>query len=243
MKTKIIIIFILFSTKSFCDLGGSASIATPEIYNNYNILITDIGLSYDYNVYDLTLTPFTNINTWMAHKENSFFNYPFRDIYTLGIIANYKNFTLSIDHYCSHSVYSSKVWEWNKNYIDDDVYIMSLSVLSKAMFQYSYINNNFNIDLYIAKIIDNKDYYFSSDISYKTSYYKIGVAASYWSGISEKERSQFKIYTKFEYNNTFIELSFTDNSREIKQIFDNNHLYDEYTLDKTCYMIKIGYKI
>lgn len=71
------------------------------------ISYTDINVHYVFSFWNIELVPFGAVKTWAIPRSNLIGGSPFCDIYTVGCEIFWKGISISIDHYCAHSVRSS----------------------------------------------------------------------------------------------------------------------------------------
>ena len=103
---KIIAILLLFTSILFSQFNGYLEVGKDV---ESDVSYTDIKLEYKFNYNNLFIKPFGGQMTWFEYGQYNK-NYPFRDVYYIGIESGYKNITFGIDHYCSHAVYSRNNW-------------------------------------------------------------------------------------------------------------------------------------
>jgi len=71
------------------------------------ISYTDINVHYVFSFWNIELVPFGAVKTWAVPSSVILGGKPFCDIYTIGLEIFWKGISISIDHYCAHSVRSS----------------------------------------------------------------------------------------------------------------------------------------
>ena len=73
---------------------------------------TDINIHYTFEFWNIQLVPFANLKTWAIPRSNLIGGSPFCDIYTVGCEIFWNGISISVDHYCAHSVRSnSEMWK------------------------------------------------------------------------------------------------------------------------------------
>lgn len=79
--------------------------------HNY-ISYTDINIHYVFGFWGVELVPFGGLKTWFIPSSSVLGGRPFCDIYTIGLEVHWGDFSITADHYCAHSVYSTKdMWK------------------------------------------------------------------------------------------------------------------------------------
>lgn len=101
-----IIIILLIPSICFSQFGGHFEIGKDI---ETDVFYTDIKLQYKLNFNNYFLMPYGGQMTWAEYGQYNK-NYPFRDVYYMGLESVYKNVTFGIEHYCSHAVYSKNNW-------------------------------------------------------------------------------------------------------------------------------------
>jgi len=102
MYSNKIIIILLIPSICFSRFGGHFEIGKDI---ETDVFYTDIKLQYKFNFNNYFMMPYGGQMTWAEYGQYNK-NYPFRDVYYVGLESGYKNITFGIEHYCSHAVYS-----------------------------------------------------------------------------------------------------------------------------------------
>ncbi|PKL17302.1 MAG: hypothetical protein CVV49_11865 [Spirochaetae bacterium HGW-Spirochaetae-5] len=254
MIKMIILIMILASIPVIAseDCVGTSIKASVMLEDNKGnrIMATDLALWYNYNVYDVTLTPYTNIKTWFIQNGYVFYkNNPFRDVYFLGGKADWNNFGIDLNHYCSHSVCSGQEqWDsYNREKVKDSgtgivVYKIASSQVTRATVSYLFESGDFSVFFAAGKTLETASYFlntkFKYDLYLSEFIFSTSADLSYW---TEDKRYIITAVEQISYKSVSLEVEYYKSSKLLGR-YNHNHVYDENPIVEDAVMVSMMYK-
>lgn len=113
---RILLIILLFTVPVFAGdgIGGHIEIG-KDIYSD--VTYTDLRIDYQFTFWNVHLIPYGDQITWFEYNKNS--GNPFCGVYTIGTELKYYNITFDLQHFCSHTIRSTR--EVNRRYYDSPI--------------------------------------------------------------------------------------------------------------------------
>lgn len=257
MKKLIMLIMILIyvpvTASDDCDCAGASIKASTmtEDHEGNRIMATDMGLWYNYNVYDVTLTPYTNIKTWFIQNGYVFYRgSPFRDIYSIGGQVEWNNFGIDFNHYCSHSVSSGQEqWDtYNREKVNDSetgttIYKIASSQVTITTLSYLFESGDFYTFFAAGKTLETESFFLNTKFKYSlylsAFIFSTNADISYW---TEEKRYITTVGEQITYKNVSFEVEYYKSGKLLGR-YNNNHVYDENPIVEDAVMVSMMFRL